>query len=113
MEVGEPLRRNGGCAKEEPPNGCSSLCLSRKIALDLHHGRYDAEQAEGQDQRAAQLLFLLHLEHHDTHHDHGQAQQHHGQAGDVQHVHLPQQPQQQVPSQNENNSGKSFWSWGN
>ena len=25
----------------------------------------------------------------------------------------PQQPQQQVPSQNENNSGKSFWSWGN
>lgn len=24
----------------------------------------------------------------------------------------PQQPQQQVPSQNENNSGKSFWSWG-
>ena len=85
----------GGCAKEEHPNGCSSLCLSRKIALDLHHGRYDAEQAKGQDQRAAQLLFLLHLEHHDTHHDHGQAQQHHGQAGDVQHVHLPQQPQQQ------------------
>jgi len=25
----------------------------------------------------------------------------------------PQQSQQQVPSQNENNSGKSFWSWGN
>ena len=81
--------------EKEAPSGASFFVWgSRHVALDLHDARHDAEQSEGKEQRAARLLFLLQLEHHNGDDEHGDRQQEHGQAGNVQHVHLPQDPQQ-------------------